>query len=124
MRQRRARLIARRRIEIETETRAHGEFRKTRLERAEAQLRSLEIEQNADRAAIFLFKAADFRMTLGMIVVRAVAEIQSEDIDAGLEKRTDNLRVRTGRPERGDNLCITVSLHFLSADCVARRPHQ
>ena len=73
-------------------------------EGADAQLRALQVEQDADRPADLLLDRADHLGRARVVLVRAVAEIEAEDVDAGLEQRLDPLVRRGGGPERGDDL--------------------
>jgi hypothetical protein len=44
-----------------------------------------------------------------VLLVRAVAEVQAEHVDTGVEQRPDHVLVRARRTERGDDLCVTLT---------------
>ena len=75
-------------------------------EGTDAQLRSLQVEQHADRAADIRLDRADQLQPLLVVGVRAVAEVQAEDISAGAHQRLDGGAVRARGAERGDDLGV------------------
>ena len=66
--------------------------------------RSLHVGENADRALEAILELADQCEARGVILVRAVAEIEPEHIGAGLEQARQHLGRRAGRAKRGDDL--------------------
>jgi len=62
-------------------------------ERAEPELRSLQVDKDADRAAGFFLHLADHRHALPHHVMRRVAHVDAEDVRAGGEQRRDGLPV-------------------------------
>ena len=90
MRQVHARGVAGRIVGIEREGVAllhHGE---AAAELSEPQFRPLQIDQDADRAIVFLFDAADRRDQLAHFVMRGVAHVDAEHVGAGLEQPGDH----------------------------------
>ena len=49
-----------------------------------------------------------------MILVGAVAKVQTKNIRAGIEQATDNFWTGACRPEGGDDLCVAVTAHSMS----------
>ena len=72
--------------------------------RAEPQLRPLEVDQDADRAAGLLFERADHRHPLAHRVMRGVTHVDAENVDAGGEQPGDGLAIGGGGAEGGDDL--------------------
>ena len=60
-------------------------------DRADADLRALQILENADRAGRFGLQRADRGVNLGVILMRAVAEIEPERVDAREEQLLQHL---------------------------------
>ena len=71
---------------------------------ADAQLRPLQIDENADRPVELLLERANHRDPLAHGVVRGVAHVDAKDVGAGLEQRGDGRPIGRGRAERGDDL--------------------
>ena len=94
-----ARLVAERRIGIEREGVALAQLRRPGLEFADAQLRPLQIDENADRPVVLLLERANHRDALAHRVVRGVAHVDAEDVGAGVEQSGDHRRDRP-RPDR------------------------
>ena len=82
MRQLRTSGVAGRRIIIEDENLAVGERRRTGCEAPDPELGSLQIDQNADRAAVLEFDRADRRHEFAHAVVAGVAHVDAEDVGA------------------------------------------
>ena len=81
-------------------------------EGAEAQLWPLQIGQDADRAPGIASRPAGSSSNAGaVIVLRAMAEIEAEHVDAGIEQRADALVGRAGGPEGRDDLCAASAPH-------------
>ena len=99
MRQRRAAPVAGLPIEVETKVIAGSELDPTLGERAEAQLWSLQIGQDADRPSGGALDRSDRLEAGSVVVMSAVAEIQPEDIDPGLEQGANLLGRRARRAE-------------------------
>ena len=114
VRQRRAAGVARgRQVEVEAEAVAFLERHRAVGEGAEAELGPLQVHQDADRAAEFALDLADDLVVALVIGVRAVAEVEAEDVGSGFEQRLDGFLGVAGRAERGHDLGITFSVHFL-----------
>jgi galactarate dehydratase len=111
MRQIRARRIARLVREVEPERGAGRQRNRAVGERSDAQLRALHVGQHADRTPDALLDGADLLQPLAVLLVRAVAEIEPEHVDAGEKQRTDHGLARARRAERRDDLGIAVSAH-------------
>src|SRR5947207_14715423 len=80
------------------------DFRLAAREIAEPQLRSLQIGENADRPPGVGFDLANFGESGAVLVVGAVAEIEPEDIDPGVEQRAQALAAGARRPDRREGL--------------------
>ena len=78
---------------------------------ADADLRTLQILQDADRPADLPLQGPDRGMDPGVVVLRAVAEVQPEHVDAGQEQGLQRLRSGAGRSDGGDDLGVTVPSH-------------
>src|SRR5262249_38383566 len=85
--------------EIEPEGRAFLERRGARLKGADAQLRPLHVGEHADRTSGLALDFADLDEAFSMLIVRAVAEVQPEYIDAGHEQSPDRVFGRARWPE-------------------------
>src|SRR6478735_2032716 len=81
------------------------------FDRADADLGPLEIEKNADGAADILLKGPNGRVNTGMVLVRSVAEVEPEGVDARKEERLEHLGRGACRPHGGDDLGTTVTAH-------------
>ena len=99
----------RRGVEVEPELLAGLQMHATAAEAADAQFRTLHVGQDADRAVELCLQLADHGEAGGVVLVRAVGEIQPEHIGAGLEQARQHLRRRTGGAERGDDLGATAT---------------
>ncbi len=96
-----ARHIARRDGELVAGLEQHGLMI---LEQPGANLRPLQVGQDAERLVLFLAHLANFLDDGDFALVGAVRKIQADDIDAGADHVANHgLGVR-GRPKRGDNL--------------------
>ncbi len=93
VRQVHARGVARRRIGIEREALALGQRGGIGREAADPELRSLQVDENADRPAVLAFDRADRRHQLAHALVRGVAHVDAEDVGAGLEQARDDASV-------------------------------
>ena len=96
--------VAGRRIEIEAEPVAGGELDRAVGEIAEPQLRTLQIGENADRPSGLRLDAADVLEQRALLVVAAMAEIQPENVDPGVEQRAQPLAAGARRADRRDDL--------------------
>ena len=99
-----ARLPSRRRVRVEREGVAVAQLNAAAVEFADAQLRSLQVNENADRPPDFLLERADHRDAFAHRVMRGVAHVDPEDVGAGGEKRGKRLAVLRGRAEGRDDL--------------------
>jgi len=112
VRQRRARRIAGLvAVEIEPEARAFDQLHRTVRERADAQLRTLQVEQHTDRAADVDFDRADEIEPLLVLGIGAVAEVQPEHVGAGTHQGLNRGAVAARGSERGDDLGIAGTFH-------------
>src|SRR6185369_10639935 len=107
MRQLHTAVVTRRLVGIEHKTLAVLELGGAFGESAEPQLRSLQIDQDADRAAIAALDIADGVDQLAHLVVRRVAHVDAEHVRAGLEQFSDHRTVRRYRAEGCENLDTT-----------------
>ena len=103
--------VAGRRIGVEHEGLACDQHGRAVGEAADPQLRSLQVDQDSDRAAMLGFDRADRRHQLAHAVVRGVAHIDAEDVGAGPKQARDHVSVGGGGAERGDDLGPTLTSH-------------
>jgi hypothetical protein len=82
------------------------------FEHPNADLRALEVSEDADGRAGLFFGGADRCHAAGMIFAGAMAEVQPEAIDASLNEHGQPLRRITGRAHRGDDLTIACAHAF------------
>ena len=83
---------------------AVGPVRGTGGEPSEADLRALQVGEDADGAPGHVGGGAD-ALVVGFVVgVVAVAEVEPRDVHSGLDQRPDGLVSGGGRPERTDDL--------------------
>ena len=68
------------------------------------QLRALQVDEDADRAAHLLLERADRRHPLAHGVMRGVAHVDAEHVGAGGEQGGDGLAIVRGGAEGGDDL--------------------
>ncbi len=100
MRQLHALAVTWRRIGVEREVLALVDHGRAVGEGAEPQLRSLQIDQDADRASVFGLDRADRGHELAHAFVIGVAHIDAKHVGAGLEQPRDHLAIAGSRPER------------------------
>jgi hypothetical protein len=108
---------AQRRIAVQSEDVALVQVCAAVGERAESELRPLQVDEHPDRTAGLLFERADHRHALAHDVVRGVAHVDAEDVGAGGEQGGDGLAVARGGAEGGDDLdAAATGLHLGSSD--------
>ena len=115
MRQEYAGRAARLLVGVEAEGGALGEGDALALEGAEAELRPLQVGQDADRPAELGLGRAHGGVQLLHHVVRRVAHIDAEYVDARLEEALDHLRGVRRRTECGDDLDAPAASHLALA---------
>src|SRR5262249_49476603 len=98
------RRVARRRIAIEAKCLALGEQDRAALECADAQLGSLQVDEDSDRPPVFEFDRADRRDELAQSLVRSMAHVDAEDVGTGAEQARDHYAVARCRPARRNAL--------------------
>ena len=114
MRQIDTRGSAERRVAIESEDVPLAQVHGAAGEGAKSQFGSLQIDEDADRAAGFFFKRTNHRHPLAHDVMRGVAHVDAEDVGAGGEQVRDRLAVARGGAEGGDDLdAAATGLHFM-----------
>ena len=96
---------------VERERGALRQRHRAAFELPDAQLRALQIDQDADRPLAFLLDRADGRHQLAHAVMRRVAHIDAEDVGAGAEQRRDHGTFGRRRAERGDDLGTAQTSH-------------
>ncbi len=92
------------RIAVEDEVVALVQVRPSAGEGAEPQFRTLQVDQNADRAVHLLLERADCRHPLAHGVMGGVTHIDAENVGAGGEQGGDGLAIGRGGAEGGDDL--------------------
>ncbi|CAN0627118.1 protein of unknown function [Burkholderia multivorans] len=80
-------------------------------ERADAQLRALEIEQHGDGPPGVPLDAADDLKPLLVLGVRTVTEVEPEHVGPGVEQGAYGVQVGARWPECGDDLGFTFAMH-------------
>ena len=105
--------IAGRRIGVEHEAFALRQRRGTGGEAADAQLRPLQIDQDADRPIVLGLDRADRRHQFAHARMRGVAHVDAEDVGARAEQISDRSLVGGRRTEGGDDLRPAQTSHQL-----------
>ncbi len=100
---------ARRRIAIEREAGPLEQFLRAIGEHADAQLRTLQIDEDADRPFELLLERANQRDALAHHVVRGVAHVDAEHVGAGQKQRGDHLALDGSRAQGGDDFDAAVA---------------
>src|SRR3546814_8941547 len=72
--------------------------------------------EDADRPVDLPLQGADCPVHAGVILVRAVAEVQAEGVRARQEQAFQRVRRRAGRSDGGDDLRTAVTTHGAPAD--------
>ncbi len=112
MRQRRAGLVAGLLgVEVEAEGLADLQLDAAVLEDADAELRPLQVHQHADRPVEIFLDLADDVVARLVVFMRAMGEIQPEDVGPGLEQRLDLLARRAGGSQGRDDLGLALASH-------------
>ena len=93
-------LITRLVVEVETKRLARGQADTTLVETTDAQFRSLQVGDHADRTFRRRFHGAHRLVALGMLFVRAMGEVEAKRVGPGIEQGLDAVRRRTRRSER------------------------
>src|SRR5690606_15426024 len=106
-------LITERFVVIEGEGLAGNEIDLTIPELPNAQLWTLKISQNANRAAQFLFHIANALDEGAHQVMVGMTHIDAEHIRACLKQLADDGFLTRRRTQRGENLDLAVALHGL-----------
>ena len=123
MRQIDARLAAGSGVAVKDEGLAVAKVDAAACERAEPELRPLQVDKDADRAAGLFLDLADHRDPLPHPVMRGVAHVDAKDVGAGGEQGGDRLAVGRGGAEGGDDLdAAATGLHWRSSDNRRRLP--
>ena len=98
-------------IEVEAEGAAHDELLRAVGEGADAQLRPLEVGEDADGRAELDLDLADDPVAGGDVLVGAMAHVEAEDIGARLVQGADHLLGGGGGAERGHDLDVAMASH-------------
>ena len=97
--------IAGRQVAVEHEGRPGLEHHGALHEGAKPELRTLQINQDADRMLGLALDRPDRLDLLGQLLAREMAHVEPEYVHARPEQAFDHLRRVRGRPEGGDDLC-------------------
>ena len=97
-------LVAELALGVEHEFVAGGERDLVVPEAADADLRALQVDQHADRAAGLARERAHQLHALAVLRGGAVGEIHAHHVEPGLDHARERLRVAGGGSERGDDL--------------------
>ena len=111
MRQLHARGVAGRRVGVENEVLAFVDLRRAVLEGAEPQFGALQIDQDADRPAMFRFHVADVRYQFAHPLMVGMAHIDAEHVGAGPKQLADNSAIARRRTERRDDFGAPLPSH-------------
>ena len=111
MRQTDAAAVAGGGIEIEPKCLAHCQLDPALPKAADPELRTLQVGDDADRAPERRLDVADRPVAFGVLLVRAVGEVQTEGVRARLVQRAHPLRSRAGRAEGRQDLGGTITVH-------------
>ncbi len=76
-------------------------------ERTGPDLRPAQVLQDADVAAGALGGFAHLMKERRVIGLRAMREVEPDDVDAGGDERVEHVRIAGRRSERGDDLCAS-----------------
>ncbi len=114
MRQRHALDGARRLVHVEPEILALLQLDGPLRHRAQSQLGALQVHQDGDRVLVLLLQRTQQLDPLLVVLRRAVAEVEAEDVGAGLEQFLQPFRAGGGRPERGHDLGEALAEHAAS----------
>ncbi|MNL37311.1 hypothetical protein D3C87_1594520 [compost metagenome] len=85
---------------------------------ADAQLRALQVAENADRTAAARFDGADALHQRAHHLVARMAHVDTEQIGPCLVQLLDHLLVGGRRSERGEDFDFSVPLHQFWLSCV------
>src|SRR6266436_9038665 len=83
-------------VGIEDKTFAVVKLNRALGERAQAKLWALQVDENADRAAVAGLDVANGLDQFAHLVVRGVAHIDAEDVGAGLDRKSTRLNSSHG----------------------------
>ena len=78
---------------------------------ANAQLGTLQVSENTDRAAATAFDGANALNDRTHHIMAGMAHVDAEQVCAGFMKLLDHLLRRGGRPERGEDFDFSVASH-------------
>ena len=95
--------------QVQPEALAGLELDAAAAEAADAELRALDVGEDADRAAGLLLECADEGDAGAVVVVGAVAEVDAEDVGAGVEQAAQHVRGGGGGAEGGDDAGAAVT---------------
>ena len=105
------RLVAGRGIEIKPHPMSRLDRDFDVLETAQAKLGSLQVGEHAQRPLQGEFGPAHSLQRRCVVVMRSVAEVQPEDVDAGLGQGLDHARRPAGRSQGRNNTAASCSVH-------------
>jgi hypothetical protein len=81
------------------------------LQRPDADFGALQVLEDAYGAADLGLERADRVVAALVVLLRAVTEVQAEDVGASFEQTAEHDGLGARRPERGDNLRLALPLH-------------
>ena len=111
MRQTDAAAVAGGGVEIQPKRLARCQIDPALPEAANPQLGALQVGDDGDRTPERRLDVADRAVTLGVLLVRAVGEVQAEGVRARLVQRAHPLGPRAGRAEGRQDLGGTITVH-------------
>src|SRR5581483_1004329 len=92
---------------------AFHQYGRAACKAAEPELRPLQVDEDADRSALFRLDGADRRHQLAHPVMRGVTHVDAEDVDSRLEKPRDGGAVGGSRSECRDDLGAALTSHLV-----------
>jgi hypothetical protein len=111
MRELDAQRVAWRGVEIEAEALAGAQLNAAGAETADSQLGALDIRENADGAAELMLQGAYGNDAGEMILVRAVREVEAEDVSTRIEQAGQHFWGGTGWTNGRNDTSTAVSAH-------------
>src|SRR5690606_13726482 len=102
-------------VRVEAEQAAFAEKDAAAFDLADAELRPLQVAQDADGALELHLSISHGRVQLARGFVRRMAHVDAEHVDAALEQALQHLRIRGCGPERCDDLDPAITPHLACA---------
>jgi hypothetical protein len=98
-------------IHVETERRTCSQLDRSIGERADPELRTLQIGKDRDRPSCFLLDPTNNIVARLMVLMRTMAKVRAKYIRPRFEQRPDFILVAAGRSQRCDDLTLSMTAH-------------